>query len=271
MAENASRAARIDRLARRANKDTDAFADAMAPYLDWLESHWKLVVSLLGAAVALTVGIAGGVSLSGRRGREAAARLGLAYAQAMRPVVGSPEADQSDQPASDYFPTEEAKQKALVEAFAGVAKTDPGTMAATTAELSLGDTDWRLGKYGDALAAYRKYLAEAPADDTLRAFAVQGEAYTLLAQGKGDEAMAAAKSLADNPPGGFGRDLGLLAQARIAEQTGKPDAARAAWQKLSVDDPSSPAGREASKRLAALGVAPEAGRPTPARDRWPTR
>jgi TolA-binding protein len=122
----------------------------------------------------------------------------------------------------------------------------------------LGDADYRQGKYEEALRSYASYLATAPETDTLRAFAMQGQAYALLGEGKGDDALAAAKKLVDNPPASFGRDLGLLAMGHIAEQLGKADAAKDAYQKLAVDYPTTPGGREANERLTALGVTPPA-------------
>ncbi len=260
---NSSSAARAERLSRRDLRDLkepDAFAEALAPYIEAFEKNWKVVAGLAGAAVVLAIGIALGTSVSARHEQRAAQQLGSALAEAAKVVVSGNDSAAAEGNA-DSFPTEQAKEKAVAEAMQAVIAKAPGSPSATTAELALGDADFRLGKFSDAEAAYAKYLGEAPANDTLRAFALQGQAYALAAEGKGDAALAAAKSLVDSPPGGFGRDVGLLAEGRIAEQLGKPDVARDAYEKLSVDYPTSAAGREANERLTALGVTPEPPKP----------
>ena len=254
-----SNPSRAERLSKHDLKDPDAFAEALTPVVEALEKNWKTVAGLVVAGVVLAIGIAVGTSISAHHEQRAAQRLGAALAQATKQVVGSP-GTTSDEGA-DYFPSEKAKEEAVAKAFGEVEAKNPGTMSATTAQLGLADADFRLGKYPEAAAGYAKYLAEAPANDTLRAFALQGRAYALAAEGKGDDALAAAKTLIDAPPGGFGRDIGLLAQARIAEQLGKGDVARDAYEKLAVDYPSTPAGREANEHLTALGVTPEPPKP----------
>jgi tetratricopeptide (TPR) repeat protein len=212
--------------------------------------------------LVVALAVMAGLTVSAHHDEQAAALLGNALQDATKQVVeANPDAppDEKDDKSADYFPTEKAKQEALATSLDAVVQKSHGSPSALTATLSLGDADYRQGKYAEAIRSYTSYLAGAPETDTLRAFAMQGKAFALLGEGKGDEALAAAKQMVDNPPASFGRDLGLLATGHIAEQLGKADAAKDAYTKLSVDYPTTPAGREANERLTALGVTP----PTP--------
>lgn len=243
-----------EKLARPESGD-DAFMEVMTPLAEKLEQNWKLIATVAGVILVSAVAVAIGMSIAAHHEEEDARLLGQALVQATKPVVGDPGASQDS--AADYFASEQVKQEALAKALEGVEKTAAGSASARTALLTLGDADCRLGKFPDALQHYERYLELSPATDTLRAFALQGQAYALLGEGKGDDALQTAKRLVDEPPAGFGRDLGLMAEGRIAEQLGRAPAARDAYTKLTVDFPNSPAGREATARLAALGVTPQ--------------
>ncbi len=254
MAANAS----TSRAARASRPDTDksdAFTEAVEPLFAKLEQHWKTVAIVGGALLLAAIALSVGISLSSRHDEAAAMALGDALRATEKQVVGKGESA-PDEAKADYFATEKDKQEAIAKGAAAVAEKEQGTPSGRTALLTLGDADYRLGKYQDALTSYAKLLDQAPATDPLRAFALQGEAYANLGLGKGDDAIAAAKKLVDNPPGTFGRDLGLLAEGRIAEQLGKLDVAKDAYQKLAVDYPTTAAGRTAGERLGALGVPP---------------
>lgn len=257
---------KAERLARRDLDKPDAFAEAVTPLLERLEANWRVVALVAGGVLVAAVAIIAGLTLSSHHDEAAAAVMGDALRQTEKQVIdekaADAKADAKDK--TDYFATEQQKQQAIAKAAEDVVKKEGGTVSARTALLTLGDADYRLGKYADALDAYGKFLDQAPATDPLRAFALQGQAYALLAAGKGDEAIAAARKLVDGAPGGFGRDLGLLAEGRIAEQTGKLDIAKDAYQKLSVDYPSTAAGRAASDRLGMLGFAPDSPAAKPA-------
>lgn len=163
--------------------------------------------------------------------------------------------------AKDDFPSEQAKQEAIAKQASQTIADFPSQPAARLAELTLGDADYKLGKFSDAAQAYSKFLAEAPETDYTRAYGQVGLAYAMMGMGKKDEALAAAKGLVEHPPGGFGRDLGLLAQGHIAEDVGQPDVAKEAYRALRGEAPDSAAGREAAERLTFLGEPPVPQRP----------
>jgi predicted negative regulator of RcsB-dependent stress response len=267
-----------ERVSRRELKQDDAFVEAMTPLVDQLEKNWKTIAFAVGGALIAVLAAVTILTISAHHDEQAAAQLGNALQDATKQVVAAedkPDADKPDAKGAkadpkktdakddkdaDYFPSEQAKQQALAKSLDGVVQKDKGSPSGLTATLALADADYNLGKYAEAIRSYGAYLAEAPESDTMRAFAMQGQAYALLGEGKGDEALAAAKKLIDSPAASFGRDLGLLATGHIAEQLGKLDAAKDAYSKLSLDYPNTPAGREANDRLTALGVTP----PTPA-------
>ncbi len=243
-----------EKLDRHDLKGEDAFVEMMTPLAEGLEKNWRYVAIAVGVALTAAIAVAVGLSISSSHRERAARALGAALADVNKPVVGEEGAAEKT---ADSFSSEQEKQRALAKALEAVVVGKAGTRAAETALLSLGDAQYRLGQFDDALASYRKFLGDASPEDTLRAFAMQGEAFALLGAGKGDDALAAAKRLAQEPPAGFGRDLGLLAEGRIAQQVGKADAAKEAFQKLVADFPTTAAGREASERLADLGVTPK--------------
>jgi tetratricopeptide (TPR) repeat protein len=257
-------------------KQDDAFVEAMTPLVDQLEKNWKTIAIAVGGALVVVLGAVTFLTISAHHDEQSAAQLGTALQDATKQVVG-PTADEAkadakadpkaakadakdDKGAADYFPTEKAKQEALAKDLDGVVQKSGHSPSGLTAALALADAQYRQGKYEEAFRSYSNFLTQAPENDTLRAFAMQGQAYALLGEGKGDEALAAAKKLTDSPPASFGRDLGLLATGHMAEQLGKADTAKDAYSKLSLDYPNTPAGREANDRLTALGVTP----PTPA-------
>ncbi|MHB1843240.1 MAG: tetratricopeptide repeat protein [Deltaproteobacteria bacterium] len=242
----------------RSSKGKDAFVEMMEPFADGLEKNWRLFAIGLGVLLVLAIGVAVSLSLAAGRKERAAQSLGEALADVNKPIVGAAETPDK---AADSFQTEKEQQQALEKSLQAVVTGQAGTRSAQTALLSLGDAQYRLGDFTGALGSYAKFLDQAPPEDTLRAFAMQGEAFALLGAGKGDDALAAAKKLSQEPPAGFGRDLGLLAEGRIAQQLGKVDEAKEAFQKLVTDFPSSAAGREASARLVDLGVNPKATAP----------
>ena len=170
------------------------------------------------------------------------------------------------------FPSEQAKQEAIAKQAQATIAEFGSQPAARVARLTLGDADYKLGKYQDAVDSYAKFLAEAPEGDYLRAYGQVGMAYGLLGLGKKDEALAAAKSLVEHPPGGFGRDLGLLTEGHLAEDSGQLEVAKQVYRLLRGEAPDSPAGREAGERLTFLGEPPAAPKaPTPAPSATPPK
>jgi len=244
-----------ERLSRKELKQRDALATAAAPLSAGLERNWKRIVIALGIVGVVVIVASVVTALSGRKHEQAAAMLGLVLAEADKPVLGSPALPEADpkQKSSDYFNNEAEKQQAVADKAKGVAQRYPGTPAAQATLITEGDALYRLGKYPQARESYERYLKESDSQNLFRAYAMLGRAYALLGEGKGEDAAAAAKELADHAPGGFGRDLGLLALGRFYEQAGQLAQAKQAYNTLKIDFADTSAGREASERLTLLG------------------
>jgi tetratricopeptide (TPR) repeat protein len=161
----------------------------------------------------------------------------------------------------DDFPSEQAKQEAIAKQAQATIAEFGSQPAARVARLTLGDADYKLGKYQDAVESYSRFLADAPEGDYMRAYGQVGMAYGLMGLGKKDEALAAAKALVEHPPGGFGRDLGLLTEGHLAEDLGQPEVAKQVYRLLRGEAPDSSAGREAGERLTFLGEPPTPPKP----------
>jgi tetratricopeptide (TPR) repeat protein len=245
-------------LSRKELKQRDPLATAAAPLTEGLERNWRRILIALGGAAVVVVAISIISAVAGRKHERAADLLGLALSESQKPVVGSPELPEanSKQKSTDYFNTEAEKQQAVAAKAASVASTYPGTASSQTSRITEGDALYKLGKYPEALQSYDTYLKESDPQNLFRAYALLGKAYALAGQGKTDDAIAAAKDLAEHSPSGFGRDLGLLAEGRLYEASGQLPAARQAYGTLKIDFADTAAGREASDRLGFIGEAP---------------
>lgn len=173
-------------------KEPDAFQRVGADARDWLAQRQKLV------AIAVSVVLLGllGVLLAGHfaeRGEEKAARaLGEHLQILSRPVKGQVPADPSA--TEPPFESVKAQDEALRQALEAFRKEHAGTRAAVTAALPLGKAQFRLGDYDAALASFNAYLEATPADDTLRAQALEGQGYSYEAKGQYDQALASWES-----------------------------------------------------------------------------
>jgi tetratricopeptide (TPR) repeat protein len=246
-------------------KQRDALAQAAEPLTASLERHWKRIAIVAGVVAVAVSATSIVMSLSGRKREQAAAMLGLALAESEKPVTGTPTLQEPDekQKSSDYFNTENDREQAVAKQAGAVAARFPGTPAGSSSLLAEADALYRLGNYTQALQRYDDYLRKTDPQNIFRAYAMLGRAYTLLADGKRDQAIAAAKELADHAPGGFGRDLGLLAQGRFYQGAGQVEQAKQAYNTLKIDFPDTASGREAAEQLTLLGEAP-APPPSPA-------
>jgi tetratricopeptide (TPR) repeat protein len=202
-------------ITRKDMKEPDKFQVAATQAASWIASRRKHVV--LAGAVVIGVAVLLAVLQTVRQGREE--RAGQAAAQ----LLATASADVSSVPLpglpGPFFPSEEAKQRAIVTAAEAVIAEHAGTGAALLATLTLGDAKFRLGAFDDAKAAYERYLAAAPQNDSLRFGALEGIAIAEEAKGALDAAAATYERLGKEVPA-FA-DRADLERARILARAGK--------------------------------------------------
>lgn len=236
------------KLTKRELQSPDKFQQQAGGWFDWAHENPRQVA--LGAAAMLVVILAVGLIFGGKprkatEGTEAGRDLSAALALVDRPVAsGAP--DGAEKP----FATEREKQQAIADALTEVKKKHPGTTSAVSATLPLADARFKLGEYDQAAALYDEYLQKAPASSPLRFLALEGKAESLAAKGDLDGAVKAFDKLGSEAAGY--EDRALYGKASVLQQQKKWDEARATYEKLEKEHPTSPLARMAGERLAEL-------------------
>jgi tetratricopeptide (TPR) repeat protein len=234
-------------LTRKDMKEPDKFQQAATQAAGWVAQRRKHVVAAGGAVVAAVVLVA--VLQAVNAGREE--RAGAAAADLLATMGGEISAVPLPGLPGPFFPSDEARQKAVVDAAQKVIAAHGGTGAARLATLALGDAQLRLKAFDDAKAAYEKFLAEAPKGDSLRFGALEGIAVAEESKGNLDAAAAAYERLAREVPS-FS-DRADLERARVLARAGKAADAKALLAGFGERHKESLLTTEASARLAALG------------------
>jgi tetratricopeptide (TPR) repeat protein len=235
-------------ITRKDMKEPDKFQQAATQAASWVAARRRHVV-LAGAIVVAAVVLLAVLSAV-NTGREE--RAGAAAADLLATVGGEISPVPLPGVSGPVFPTDEARQRAVVEAANKVLAAHEGTGAARLAALALGDAQLRLRAWDDARGAYERFLAAAPKDDSLRFGALEGIA--LVEEGKGnlDAAAQAYERLGREAPA-FA-DRADLERARVLAQAGKTSEARQVLTGFSDRHKDSLLAPEASERLARLGV-----------------
>jgi tetratricopeptide (TPR) repeat protein len=240
-----------EKLTRKELRGPDAFQKAGFQARDWLQDKQRLV--LLAALVAFLAG--GGVAvasyLSNRSEGDASKALATALKVAERPVRAEAQPP-PDSDAEAPFASQKEKDEALIKALAEVRQKYPRSRAAIAAELPMGEADLRLGRPDDALKVLASFLKAIPADDPLRAEALEGEGYAHEAKGELDQALSSFDALARDNKTDFLNGMGLYHRGRILTVQGKKQEAAAAFAQASTAYPNSPAARLANDRLTVL-------------------
>jgi len=235
-------------LSRKDMREPDRFQVVANQAIAWLSAR-KRQAALVGGAVALVIAAAIGTAAVRTSRAEAAGRATSTLMDLVAaPVVAKPvEGD-----TSRTFPTEEAKERAVVaEADKVLAEYGAGR-SGILAVLVKADALYALKEWDKAGAEYERYLREAPADDTLRFGALQG--LGLVAEAKGDLAAAATayeRMGREAPP--FA-DRADLERARVLAAAGKVDEAKEILVKFAENHKDSSLVGQASQQLARLGA-----------------
>jgi tetratricopeptide (TPR) repeat protein len=237
-----------DHLSRKDMKEPDKFQQTATQAAGWIASHKKPVYAGLGAVAALVVISAIVSAVQTRREAHAGAAAGkllenLSATVSSVPLPGRP---------GPFFPTEEAKQRAILASAEAILAEYGGTGPAELAALAKADAHLALREWEPATRTYEAFLAKAGKDDSLRFGALEGLA--LAAEATGDLAGAAAgfERLAKEAPA-FA-DRADLERARVLAAGGKVDEAKQVLSGFGEAHPQSQLKAEAASRLARLGT-----------------
>ena len=238
---------KTDVISRKDMKEPDKFQQAATQAAGWVAQRRRHVVMAGAAVVAAVVLLA--ILQAVNAGREE--RAGAASADLLATMAGEISAVPLPGLPGPFFATEQDKQRAIVDAAQKVLAAHAGTGAARMATLALGDAQLRLKNYDDAKAAYERFLADVPKDDSLRFGALEGIAIAEEAKGNLDAAVAAYDRLAREVPG-FA-DRADLERARVLAKAGKVADAKALLAAFGERHKESLLTADASERLARLG------------------
>ncbi|ABS26356.1 tol-pal system YbgF family protein [Anaeromyxobacter sp. Fw109-5] len=233
-------------ITRKDMKEPDKFQHAAEQAAGWVAARRRQALLAGGAALGLVILVAVVLLVQSRR----AETTGAAVSQLLSTVGGTVSTVPLPGQPGPFFPTEEARQRAIVGAADAVV-AEHGGSAAALAALAKGDAHLRLREWDAAKAAYEKYLTEADRDDSLRFGALEGLA--LAGEGKGDLAAAAdgfARMAKEAPA--FS-DRADLERARVLAAAGKLDEARQVLAAFPEQHKESPLAPEAAQRLGKLG------------------
>src|SRR5512133_524354 len=236
-----------DVLTRKDMKEPDKFQQAATQAAGWVAARRRRVVALGAIAVGLALIL---VIISALRTRRDE-RAGAAAADLLSVRSGEVSAVPLPGLPGPFYPTDEARQRAIVAAADRVVADHGGTPAAALASLAAGDAHLRLKEWDAAKAAYERYLADAPKGDSLRFGALEGVGLAEEGKGNLDAAAAAYDRLARDAPA-FA-DRADLERARVLAAAGKTADAKSLLAAFSEKHKDSQLTPEASERLARLG------------------
>jgi tetratricopeptide (TPR) repeat protein len=238
---------KTEAITRKDMKEPDKFQVAATQAATWVAARRKHVVWAGAVAVAVVVLLA--VLSAVNAGREE--RAGAAAADLLAVMGGEISSVPLPGLPGPFYPSEDARQRAVVDAAGKVLAAHPGTGAAQLAALALGDAHAKLGEWDRAKPAYETFLASAPKDDSLRFGALEGIAMAEEAAGKLDVAASAYERLGREVPA-FA-DRADLERARVLAKAGKGAEAKELLSTFSDRHKQSLLGPEAAERLARLG------------------
>nr|WP_217446400.1 tetratricopeptide repeat protein [Myxococcus sp. CA040A] len=256
---------KTEKIRQQELRQPDTFQKVGADARDWLIQRQKIIGIAVAVIILGGVGVAIASEVSKRGEEQAGQALGQALAVLDRPVEGV----QPAQPGDTETPFKNVKERdeALVTALSDFRKEHGGTRSATTAALSLGEAQFRLGRFADAQTAFSDFLKGAAQNDPLRAGALEGQGYAFEAEKKYDEAIKSFEQMGAAGGGEFLAGMGDYHKGRMLIAQDKKDEAAAVLSKVSTDHANTTAARLSSERLAVLasqGVKIPAPAPAPA-------
>lgn len=234
-------------LSRKEIKQPDQFQVVAGEAASWMTGHRRQTLLVVGAVAALLVAAIAFLAVRERRSTAAATLLSELYRTSGAeisavPLPGVP---------GPFFPSDGARQQAVVAAADRLLAEAPGTSQAALAALAKGDALLRLAQYEPSIAAYQLYLSTARRNDSFRFAALEGLA--LAAEGKGDSEGALAGWVRLGGEVTAQADRADLERARLLAAAGKADEARTLLAAFGDNHKGSMLTGEAAERLAKLG------------------
>lgn len=239
--------AKPDVLTRKEMKEPDKFQKAATQAAAWIATRRRHVVYAGAAAVAVMVVLAIFAAVQARR--EASA--GAAASELLQAMGGEISSVPLPGFPGPFYPSEEARQRAVAAAAERVVAEHSGTGAGELAALAKGDAYLRLREWDLAKAGYERFLAGARKDDSLRFSALEGLALAEEGKGNLDAAAAAYDRMAREAP--TFSDRADLERARVLARAGKATEARDLLGAFAGKHKESLLAGEASQQLARLG------------------
>jgi TolA-binding protein len=207
---------------------------------------------LMGAGVFVLVAAIGGGYFYTRRhsANVAGEMLGVAMAIENAPIA-PPSSLPGAQQQTGTYPTEKAKQDALLAAYQKVASTYPSAPAGIAANYHAAAVLLAMGRFDEAQTAY-KAVAAAAGTSIYGTMAQMGAAQAQAGAGKYDDAIKGLTDLAAQRDGAMPVDGVLMELARTSLKAGKVQEARAAFKRVVDEFPSSAYVTDARQQIAAL-------------------
>jgi len=215
-------------------------AETMGRTVGYVSEHRKGVTESIAILAGVAVLVGGFLAYRVWTARSAGRSLSEALAVLDTPVAGSADAAG----ATKTYPSEAERRKAanaLLEKAAKHGSTSPGRAAQVL--LAAGGAD----KPGQTVDVFEKAARQGKSET---AAAAEIDAAKLLAsQGKATEAIERLKRAIDAPSGPAPKDALLYTLGQIYEQSGNPADARAAYQRLINEYPTSPYRADARQKV----------------------
>ncbi|HSD22341.1 MAG TPA: hypothetical protein VLC54_19985 [Anaeromyxobacter sp.] len=233
-------------ISRKDMKEPDKFQHAAEQAAGWVAARKRQAVIAGGAALGLVLLVVVVLVVQSSRSKA----TGAAVSQLLETVGGTVSSVPLPGSPGPFFPTEEARQRAIIGA-ADQLLAQHGGGAAALAALAKGDAHLRLREWDAAKAAYERYLGDAARDDSLRFGALEGLALVAEGQGNLTAAAEAFARMAKEAPA-FA-DRADLERARVLAAAGKTEDARQVLAAFPEQHKASPLAPEAAQQLGKLG------------------
>ncbi len=224
----------------RKNLKQDKFIEATFDMGEWVEKHWKTVVTAVGAALVVVVVVALGVWWHQRSQAEVEQSLSRGL-----DLIGATQA-------GDAGNTGAARYGDALPLFEQAAKRGAGTGPGEVAAFYEGSTLLRLGRAREAVSALEGVVSKGR-NAALVESARWLLAEALVAAGESDKAVALYRKIADEPAAIYPPDMALLQMGKVLSREGKAAEARQTWEDLLAKYPQSASAAEARALLQEQG------------------